>query len=154
MEIHHFTTPKINYSLQLVLDNHFGVEDLEEQSPYVRNWCTTFLWKFLWQLHAAHLRAPWLPSSPAGMNLQHPSTTYFPILAAWFFLQSSYVIILSFIKISLEIFFSSSIRFIFQRVFLSFQRKTRRKIWYSGWMVLELYYLENLVNCSKSGCAQ
>lgn len=52
--------------------------------------CTSLLWKFLWQPQAAHVRA----SPVLAINSLQPSTAYPPILAAWFFWHSPYLIFL------------------------------------------------------------
>jgi hypothetical protein len=56
---------------------------------------TSLLWKFLWQPQAAHISAPFVPSSPLAMNSLHPSTAYPPIFAAWFFWHSAYRTVLT-----------------------------------------------------------
>lgn len=56
---------------------------------------TSLLWKFRWQPQAAHVSAPFVPSSPLAMNSLHPSTAYPPMFAAWFFWHSAYRTVLT-----------------------------------------------------------
>lgn len=54
-------------------------------------WWGSFLWKLRWHSQAAHLKDSGVPSSPFGMNSPHPSVTWPPMLAAWFFRHSRYL---------------------------------------------------------------